>query len=83
MPHILLRSASVSTEASSLKFSKLIIQVYEEGQVSIFAGTLNHLPFLQKPICDIVFCVMSFCFRRFKYSLLYVVFSVCVQCCTF
>ena len=39
--------------------------------------------YLWKPICDIVFCVMSFWFRRFDYLLLYVEFSVCVQCCTF
>ena len=41
---------------------------------------------VRKPICDIVFCVMSFIFRCFDFLLSYFEFLVylfCVRCCSF
>ena len=41
---------------------------------------------LRKPICDIVFCVMSFLFRCFDFLLScfeFLVYAFCVRCCSF
>ena len=42
--------------------------------------------YIRKPICDIVFCVMSFLFRCFDFLLScfeFLVYAFCVRCCSF
>ena len=46
----------------------------------------NMIGLVRKPICDIVFCVMSFLFQCFDFLLScfeFLVYVFCVRCCSF
>ena len=69
---------------TNLKIHNFNDQLTTKNILNIFS--LIPIRCVQKPICDIVFCVMSFLFRCFDFLLLcfeFLVYAFCVRCCSF